>query len=178
MSANTHRRLLVGLAATAMLPAAAPAHAAGPAPAERGPAASTASQSSAAMTRQMRRLVNQVRRQSGVRKLQRNRPLTRAAAGKARKIRDCGQFSHTPCGSTFTATFKAAGFRGRTMGENLAYGGGAAGSPRAILNQWLASPPHRANLLNGKFRMQGIDVRTVSLPGVGRVRLWTHTFGA
>ena len=41
----------------------------------------------------------------------------------------------------------------------------------------MASPGHRANILRGKFRYGGLAVGTVTLPGVGAVRLWVNTFG-
>ena len=63
------------------------------------------------------------------------------------------------------------------MGENIAYGQAQMGTPRAILNSWLNSPGHRANLLRREFRLQGFAVRNATLPGVGTVRLWVHTFG-
>jgi len=41
----------------------------------------------------------------------------------------------------------------------------------------MASPGHRANILHGKFRYGGLAVGTVTLAGVGPVRLWVNTFG-
>jgi uncharacterized protein YkwD len=180
MAIAFRRIVLAGLATACAVGAAAPAQAATtPAPAaNKQPVAEAArSHSTAGLKRQMRVLINQVRRQNGLRRLAPSRSLNGAAARKGKKIRATHQFSHTPGGASFMSTFDAAGFRGRIMGENLAFGTGATGTPQAVLAMWMASPGHRANLLNGSYRLQGLDVRAVSLPGVGRVRLWTNTFG-
>jgi uncharacterized protein YkwD len=172
--------ILTVTALSAVLPAAA--HAASrKAPAAPGGAcagADSATGSSAAQVRAMRCLVAATRRAAGRRALRANRTLARAARLKGGRIQACGTFSHTPCGAPFVATFRAAGWHRGTMGENIAFGSDALGTPRAILNTWLQSPGHRANLLNRRFRVHGLAVRNASLPGVGTVRLWVHTFGA
>jgi uncharacterized protein YkwD len=131
----------------------------------------------AEQVRAMSCLVNAARRGAGLPALSSNGKLGRAAQLKGERIEACGTFSHTPCGAPFTAAFRAAGWHG-TMGENIAFGQAAQGTPRAILNAWLQSPGHRANLLHRTFRVHGLAVRTAQLPGVGTVRLWVHAFGA
>jgi uncharacterized protein YkwD len=63
------------------------------------------------------------------------------------------------------------------VGENLAWVTPGA-TPRQVLRMWLASPPHRANLLDVRFRDTGLARRLVSLPGAGRVEVWVEDFGA
>jgi uncharacterized protein YkwD len=140
-------------------------------------AGETATAGSATQLRAMRCLVNSVRRHAGVPALRSNRTLARAARLKGRRIGACGQFTHEPCGEPFTAAFRAAGWRGATMGENIAWGTDWKGSPRAVIDAWLQSPGHRANQLRRSFRLQGLAVRTVVLPGVGPARLWVNAFG-
>jgi uncharacterized protein YkwD len=130
----------------------------------------------ASQVRAMRCLVNVARQGAGLPALGANGKLARAAKLKGGRIEACGTFSHTPCGAPFTAAFRAAGWHG-AMGENIAFGQASQGTPRAILNAWLQSPGHRANLMHRGFRVQGLAVRTASLPGIGTVRLWVHTFG-
>jgi uncharacterized protein YkwD len=125
----------------------------------------------------MRRLINGARRSAGRSALRPNRVLRRAAALKLRRIAACGQFTHTPCGAPFTATFRAAGWHGGTMGENIAFGSSYLGGPQAIFRSWMNSPGHRANIMSRSFRYEGLAVRTVSLPGIGSVRVWAQTFG-
>ncbi|TML65334.1 MAG: CAP domain-containing protein, partial [Actinobacteria bacterium] len=42
------------------------------------------------------------------------------------------------------------------VGENLAWGTGAYSAAKAIVQEWLASPEHRANLLRPGFRLVGV----------------------
>ena len=171
------RKSIALTAALASLALAAPAHAAGQASSSQPTAAARAAGAGGEVA-VMTGLINQVRRQAGLRALRSDRRLRRAAALKVGRIAACGQFTHTPCGAPFTAAFRTAGWQRGTMGENIAFGSSVLGSPRAILQSWLQSPGHRANLLNRRFRFQGLAVRTVALPGIGAVRVWVNTFGA
>ena len=175
------RKLLTAALTTAALTATLPA-AAQAAPAQLlAPAGACAAEGSstapaAAQVRAMRCLVAGARRRAGLPALHAHRTLARAAQLKSTRIQACGSFSHTPCGQPFTAAFKQAGWHG-SMGENIAFGQAAQGTPRAILTAWLNSPGHRANLLQPQFRYQGLAVRHATLPGIGTVQLWVHTFG-
>jgi uncharacterized protein YkwD len=130
-----------------------------------------------AQLRAMKCLVAATRRRAGAPALHENGALARAARLKGGRIEACRAFSHTPCGAPFNAVFDAAGWHGRTMGENIAFGQTWRGTPRAILAAWLQSPGHSANLLRRAFRFHGLAVRSATLPGVGTVRLWVHAFG-
>ena len=145
--------------------------------AQTAPAAPVTASSAAGEIATMRQLINQTRRSAGLPALRANRTLDRAARLKLHRIGACHEFSHTPCGSPFTSTFRAAGWRRGTMGENIAWGTSYLGAAPAILQSWMASPGHRANILDRSFRYGGLAVGTVTLPGVGSVRLWVNTFG-
>ena len=176
------RKLLTAALTTAALSAALPA-AAQAAPAQLlAPAGSCAGDSSATASaatqvRAMRCLVAATRARAGLHTLHPHRTLARAAHIKSERIQACGSFSHTPCGAPFNAAFTQAGWHGRASGENIAFGQAAQGTPRAILAAWLASPGHRANLLRPGYRYHGLNVRSATLPGIGTVQLWVHTFG-
>src|SRR5919205_2113314 len=102
--------------------------------------------------------VNTVRRAYGLGAVRGNGPLNRSSLLKADAVRRCG-FSHTPCGMSFTRTFRRAGYLpARSFGENLAWGQADLGSPLQTLSMWLNSPPHRAILLGGRWRDLGIAV--------------------
>ena len=141
------------------------------------PGADSSTTTPRAQINTMRCLVNATRHTNGLATLATHPKLARAAQLKGQRIQACGTFSHTPCGAPFTAAFRAAGWHG-TMAENIAFGQAAQGTPRAILSAWLASPGHRANLLNRAYHVHGLAVRTATLPGIGTVTLWIHTFGA
>lgn len=70
---------------------------------------------------------------------------------------------------------------GYTIGENIAWGTGALATPKAIVEAWMASPPHRENILNAQFEDTGIGVRA-SVPGSlaegQRGATYTQDFGA
>jgi Luciferase-like monooxygenase len=64
------------------------------------------------------------------------------------------------------------------FGENLAWGGAEAGSPRGALLGWLDSPKHRANLFKPDWTEQGIALVYVErFRGVASSRIWVSHFG-
>src|SRR5579859_4578359 len=70
-------------------------------------------------------LVNYARMASGLSPLTSSALLREAAILRAHGDVRCDQFSHTPCGTVFTATFRRSGYlrdtSGFVIGENLAY---------------------------------------------------------
>src|SRR5213592_3318065 len=121
--------------------------------------------------------VNIVRRAYHLSVVRGNGPLNRSSLLKADAVRRCG-FSHTPCGMSFTYTFRRAGYLpARAYGENLAWGQANYGSTVGTLQMWLNSPPHRANLLAGRWRDLGIAVERGHIFGHDGVALWVMEFG-
>jgi uncharacterized protein YkwD len=121
--------------------------------------------------------VNIVRRTYRLSVVRGNGPLNRSSILKANAVRRCG-FSHTPCGMSFTYTFRRAGYLpAKSFGENLAWGQADYGSPVHTLQMWLNSPPHRANLLAGRWRDLGIAVERGHMFGHDGVSLWVMEFG-
>ncbi|MNF94804.1 Cysteine-rich secretory protein family protein [compost metagenome] len=103
-----------------------------------------------------------------------NASLGAAAQGHSKAMAYGNYFSHRdPDGDTAADRARAAGFRGRQIGENIAAG---QGSPNKAMAGWLASPGHCANLMNPMFTQVGaayaMDAR--SDQGV----YWTMMFGA
>jgi uncharacterized protein YkwD len=121
--------------------------------------------------------INIVRRAYGLSFIRGNGPLNKSSLLKADAVRRCG-FSHTPCGMSFSRTFKTAGYLpARAFGENLAWGQGELGSPVNALNLWLHSPPHRRNLLAPRWRDLGIAFERGHMFGRDGVALWVMQFG-
>jgi len=121
--------------------------------------------------------LNIVRRAYGLPPVRGNGPLNRSSLLKANAVRRCG-FTHTPCGMSFTVTFRRAGYLpARAFGENLAWGQGESGSPLHTLSMWLNSPPHRANMLTSRWRDLGIAVEQGRMFGHDGVSLWVTQFG-
>jgi uncharacterized protein YkwD len=100
------------------------------------------------------RLVNIERSKAGLSSLTTNATLKAAADKRAQETEV--SFSHTrPNGSKFSTALQEYGVSYRTAGENIAYG---QRSPQEVVNGWMNSPGHRANILNGSFGKIGIGV--------------------
>jgi uncharacterized protein YkwD len=56
---------------------------------------------------------------------------------------------------------------GWTVGENLAMFGGVQPTAESIVAAWMASPPHRANLLQRHYREAGVAI--IHHPSAGGV---------
>ena len=104
--------------------------------------------------------------------------LRRSAALKVDSIERCGTFTHTPCGNRMTSPMSRTGYaRGCfSVGENLAWVD-VGMTPRQVVNAWLRSSEHRANLLDAHFRDTGVASRVVTLADAGQVELWVQHFG-
>jgi uncharacterized protein YkwD len=130
--------------------------------------------SAAKLRRAMLCLVNQTRMAAGLRPFRGERHLARAASRHAADMGRRHYFAHvSPSGKSPMSRARSAGWRGG-VGEVIAWGCGTLSSPRATLNAWLNSPPHRAILL-GKARRAGVGVKRVS--GCGGRAYWVIDVG-
>ena len=103
-------------------------------------------------------LVNKARTAAGLRGLTWSRSLGRAATRHARDMTRRGYFAHQRAGGpSLGRRVRAAGFRGRNVGEAIAFGCGSLATPASIVRAWLGSPGHRAILLSGRSRV-GIGI--------------------
>lgn len=124
-------------------------------------------------------LVNQERSSRGLKPLKANRRLAAAARRHSQDMGLKGYFSHDSLnGASFVDRIRRAGYRAVSLGENIAWGSGDLGSPREIVAGWMASPGHRANILNRKFREAGMGV-AFGDPGAGEDGVtYTLDFGS
>ena len=103
-------------------------------------------------------LLNKERTSRGIRKLRRNRRLDLASKRHARSMAARNFFEH----GNFVGRIRSAnylrGVRGYRLGENIAWGSGSMGTPAEIVDAWMHSPGHRANILQRGFREIGIGV--------------------
>lgn len=123
----------------------------------------TAQASTAALADSALCLVNQERSARGLKPLEPNRRLGRAATGHARDMVTKGYFSHDSAdGRTFVDRIRNAGYVARralpALGEDLAWGSGELATPRAIVAMWMESRGHRRNILDPMFRQAGMGV--------------------
>ena len=96
-----------------------------------------------------------------------NAELSRVARIKSQDMRDRGYFSHTSptYGSPFDM-MKSFGIRYRTAGENIAMG---YRTPQSVVDGWMNSEGHRANILNSSFTEIGVGY-------VASGNYWTQMF--
>ena len=113
------------------------------------------------------RLVNEQRAKNGLKPLTENWELSRVARYKSQDMADNRYFSHTsPTYGTPFQMIRAFGLFYRTAGENIAYG---QRTPQAVVNAWMNSSGHRANILNGSYTQIGVGY-------VSNGHYWTQMF--
>lgn len=98
------------------------------------------------------RLVNAERAKEGLAALQMDSSLNSAAQVRAKEI--VTSFSHTrPNGSNCFTALSEAGIKYNGSGENIAYG---QKTPAEVVNAWMNSAGHRANIMSSKFTKIGV----------------------
>jgi uncharacterized protein YkwD len=94
--------------------------------------------------------------------------LTQAADGHSQDMAAANYFSHTSAdGRTLSDRVGATGYAWRSIGENIAAG---YGSVDAVMDGWLASPGHCANIMSPNFA----DVGVACVPGTSGARYPTY----
>ncbi len=117
-------------------------------------------------------LTNRERARAGLPSLAPDAPLTRAAQAHSTDMVVRAFYSHTgPDGSQPWDRAAAAGSARRTIGENIACG---QRSPAEVVEGWMNSPGHRANILKREFTHIGIGFAGGGKAGT----YWTQLFGA
>jgi uncharacterized protein YkwD len=95
--------------------------------------------------------------------------LDNAAEAHSRDMAGRDYFDHlTPEGITFRERIQNAGFANPSVGENIAHGQRSAAE---VMDSWMASEGHRANILNCGFSLVGIGLDEDGM-------YWTQDFGA
>ncbi len=99
-------------------------------------------------------LTNQERAKNGLQPLQVDNELSRVAREKSRDMAMNGYFDHNSptYGSPFDM-MKSYGISYRAAGENIAQG---QKTPQEVVDAWMNSSGHRANILNGEFTHIGV----------------------
>jgi uncharacterized protein YkwD len=123
-------------------------------------------------------LLNKERTSRGIRKLRDNSRLNLASQRHANDMSRRNYFAH----GDFVGRIKAArylkGARGYTLGENIAWGSWDYATPANIVDGWMHSPGHRANILNPGFHEIGLGVaRGAPVGGQDRAATYVTDFG-
>ncbi len=123
--------------------------------------------SQSSYTKEVIRLVNEIRVQNGLGKLTEDWQLSRVAQYKSQDMKDNGYFSHTSptYGSPFDM-MKSFGISYKSAAENIAKG---QATPQQVVNAWMNSQGHRANILNKNYTHIGVGY-------VKSGNIWTQMF--
>jgi uncharacterized protein YkwD len=177
--------LVIAIAALAVpaTPAAArPARSAGSSPACSGAHSLPTAHNVTRVRHATLCLLNAQRARRGLHALRADTALGAAASRFARQMVSQRFFDHvSPGGSTMVRriehTAYARGARSWALAENLAWGADRESSPAEIVDTWMRSAPHRANILDGALRDIGLGVAT-GTPHGGRGATYVTDFGA
>lgn len=113
------------------------------------------------------RLVNEIRAKNGLKTLTEDWELSRVARYKSQDMKDNNYFSHTsPVYGTPFEMMKNFGIKYRSAGENIAKG---QTTPEKVVNAWMNSSGHRANILNSSYTKIGVGY-------VKNGNYWTQMF--
>ena len=115
-------------------------------------------------------LVNKERKANGLKPLTLNNELSNVANIKSRDMIEKGYFDHTSptYGSPFDM-MKKFNISYNTAGENIAMG---QKTPSEVMNSWMNSSGHRANILNSTYTELGVGIQKDSNGTI----YWTQMF--
>ncbi|MED4018608.1 CAP domain-containing protein [Sutcliffiella cohnii] len=112
-------------------------------------------------------LTNEERAKQGLAPLQLDKNLSKVAREKSKDMQTQNYFSHTS--PTYGSPFEMMnqfGISYKSAGENIAMG---QRSPEEVVNAWMNSPGHRANIMNSSFTHIGVG-------HVEQGNYWTQMF--
>jgi uncharacterized protein YkwD len=163
-------RLAVAVAAAALVAAPTPAAAQDAACPHTTTTAGGASE--ATLRDAVQCLVNTTRAQHGLPALRASGRLIAAAERHSADMVRRRYFEHvSPDGRTVADRVQRTGYLSGVgdwaLGEDIGWGTGELGSPAAIVQAWMNSPPHRAVILGRRFREAGVGIaRGIPVEGV------------
>lgn len=105
-------------------------------------------------------LINKERHDRGLQALDRNKKLQKAAQRHNDRMDGTGCFSHQcpgePALDVRLDDYLSGGLSQWGIGENVAWGTGASATPESIVQAWMDSAGHRANILSRDWREIGV----------------------
>jgi uncharacterized protein YkwD len=131
-------------------------------------------------------LIDQERASHGEATLRPSWQLASAAQGHSREMAAEDYFAHiAPDGQTPLDRIRATGYLaeagGYAVGENIAWGTLWLATPQAIVSAWMASPEHRANILDATYQETGVGVEPHAPAALAEGQagaLYTQDFGS
>jgi len=130
-----------------------------------------------AFEQEVLKLTNDFRQKNGLKALVIDQNLEKAADKHSQDMANLDFFSHT--GKDDTQPWDrtdAAGYESKTVGENIAVG---YRTPQQVVDGWINSPGHRANMLNPAYNEIGIGYYFLEKDtgSVNYNSYWTQVFG-
>jgi uncharacterized protein YkwD len=127
-------------------------------------------------------LVNQQRAAHGKRTLTENRILSGTSTAYSRRMVAQAFFAHaSPDGGTLVSRLTAAryltGGDDWAAGENIGWGQGPLATPRSMVNAWMNSAGHRANILSADYSQIGLGLAMGTPPDNTWGATYTTDFG-
>jgi Ca2+-binding RTX toxin-like protein len=123
-------------------------------------------------------LTNQFRAKNNLPGLKLNTELQASAQSHSKNMAQQDFFSHTgKDGSQAWDRAKRVGYEANAMGENIAAG---QTTPKTVVDGWINSPGHRANLLNASYTELGVGYFLLK-NDTGKINYkhyWTQVFGS
>ena len=117
-------------------------------------------------------LVNEARAQARLPRLTENGTLGRVAMAYSQRMARENFYGHAdPQGKQVDDRIAAAGYLAQMSAENIARG---QPDPATVVEGWLNSPGHRANIMNGALREIGAGYAVTTTPPY--YHYWTHVF--
>jgi uncharacterized protein YkwD len=116
--------------------------------------------------------MNHVRQLNGLAPLRYDASLERAARFHSHEMLAANVFAH----GAFGQRMSRFSVSGSLAGENLAWGTGTRATARGVVDAWLASPEHRANLLRPSFARVGVGEFVGAFLGHRGARVVTADF--
>ena len=126
---------------------------------------------------QVLELTNEERTKAGLDPLKLNDKLANAADDHSDSMAQDDFFSHTGAdGSSVSDRVESNGYQYSTVGENIAAGQTTA---QDVVQSWMDSPGHRANILNADYTEIGIGYEFLEndTGSVNYNHYWTQVFG-
>jgi uncharacterized protein YkwD len=144
------------------------------APAENRPFRPITAEQREEFVQRILELTNAERTRRGLSKLKLQDRLGKSADWYAAEMAKRGYFSHTDhFGRSFDRRISSFGYPWRLVGENIAFG---YDDPCSVVQAWMESPGHRANILEPRYREIGISVASDAATQ-GKL-YWVQNFGA
>jgi uncharacterized protein YkwD len=139
--------------------------------------AATKASHQASSEQQVLSLLNGVRRQHGLRALTASAQLRSVARVHSDDMLQRDYFDHDSPNEAWDVRV-ARSLKSSLIGEDIAWGAGAYGTPEGIVDQWMHSAPHRRIILMAGMHHVGVGLSTGTFAGTPAATMATADFAA